>query len=95
MNITIAKLIKVISTLIITGSLGLLAWQLALGFQGESLPPSLNSLFWLGTVILIAHSMEGLIAASKAGSFNQNPLRYGIYTFFVGFVGLKELSNDK
>lgn len=91
MNPTIAKSIKVVSFLITTGALGLLGWNLFLHLQGESLPPNFKSLFWLGNIILVAHSVEGLIAASKASSQNKNPFLYGIYTFFVGFVGLQEL----
>ena len=94
MNPQIAKSIKVISTVAIIFFLGLAGWNLYLRLQGESLPSNLNSAFWLGSVILIAHGVEAIVAASKAGSQAKNPLNYGIYTFFVGFVGLKELSND-
>lgn len=94
MNSTIAKSIKIVSTLAMTGALGLEATNLYLYLQGKSLPTSLNTLFWLGSVALVAHAVEGFIAASKARSHNKNPLSYGIYTFFVGFVGLQELGND-
>ncbi|MEM7758936.1 MAG: hypothetical protein AAF298_12540 [Cyanobacteria bacterium P01_A01_bin.40] len=86
--------IKIISTIIITGSLGLECWNFYLYSQGKSLPDNLNSLFWVGSIILIAHLIEALIAATKASSYQRNPLSYGLYTFFVGFVGLQELLND-
>ncbi|MEM8677556.1 MAG: DUF4499 domain-containing protein [Cyanobacteria bacterium P01_G01_bin.67] len=88
------QLIKIISTIVITGSLGLECWNFYLYFQGESLPDNLNSLFWVGSIILIVHLIEALIAAIKASSYQKNPLSYGLYTFFVGFVSLQELLND-
>jgi hypothetical protein len=94
MNQTIAKSIKIVSTLAMTSALGLSGWNLALHLQGQSLPPHLTSLFWLGSVALVAHGVEGVIAGLKAPAHNKNPLLYGIYTFFVGFVGLQELAKD-
>ena len=94
MNLQIAKSIKIISIIAITFFMGLVGWNFYLNLQGESLPSYLNSAFWLGSIILIAHGAEGMVAASKASSQGKNPLSYGIYTFFVGFVGLQELSND-
>jgi hypothetical protein len=91
MNPTVAKSLKIVSTLAMTGALGLLGWNLSLHLQGESLPSNLTSLFWLGSVALVAHGVEAIIAGLKARAHNKNPLRYGIYTFFVGFVGLQEL----
>lgn len=95
MNSTIAKLIKIASSLVITGSLGLLGWNLFLHLQGASLPPNLTSLFQLGSFILVAHGVEGAIAAFKAPTYNQKPLPWIVYTFFVGFVGLQELANQE
>ena len=94
MSPTAAKSIKIVSTLAMTGALGLEAASLYLHLRGQSLPPRLNALFWLASVALIAHGVEGAIAASKARSHQKNPLTYGIYTFFVGFVGLKELDSN-
>ena len=94
MNPTTAKSIKIVSTLAMTGALGLEATNLYLHLQGQSLPPNLNALFWLGSVALVAHGVEGLIAAARARSHQKNPLSYGIYTFFVGFVGLQELDSN-
>lgn len=37
------------------------------------------------------HFIEGIIAAYKAPLKNKIPINYGIYTFFVGTVGLLEL----
>lgn len=94
MNPNTARAIKIISTLAMTGALSLEAANLYLHLQGQSLPANLNPLFWLGSVALIAHAFEGIIAATKARSHAKNPLSYGIYTFFVGFIGLQELDNN-
>lgn len=95
MNSTVAKFIKIASILVITGALGLLGWNLFLHLHGTSLPPNLISLFRLGSFILVAHVIEGAIAAFKAPTYNQKPLLWGVYTFFVGFVGLQELINQE
>lgn len=94
MKTTAANTIKTISTIAITSALGLQGWNLYLHLQDKSLPSNLNSLFWLGSIALIAHGIEGAIAAFQASSRKINPLIYGIYTFFVGYIGLKELSNN-
>ncbi|MEN9520502.1 MAG: hypothetical protein RLZZ381_3090 [Cyanobacteriota bacterium] len=94
MSSIVIRLIKIASILVITIALGLSGWNLVLHLQGQSLPPNLTSLFWLGSVALVAHGVEGVIAGLKARSHNKNPLLYGIYTFFVGFVGLQELAKD-
>ncbi|MEL6930083.1 MAG: hypothetical protein AAFO95_15790 [Cyanobacteria bacterium J06600_6] len=94
MSPKIAKSIKIVSTIAMTSALGLEAANLYLHLQGQSLPANLTALFWLGSVALVAHGVEGLIAASKARSHDKNPLTYGIYTFFVGFVGLQELNDN-
>jgi len=94
MNPTIAKSIKVVSSLGMTIALGLVGWNLSLSLQGKLLPSNFSPFFWLGSLALVAHSIEGLIAASKASSQDKNPLAYGVYTFFVGFVGLQELKQD-
>ena len=78
----------------ITVALGLEFWNLYLHLHSKSLPDNLNSLFWLGSIILISHVVEGFIAASKASSQDKSPFTYGIYTFFVGFVGLQELADN-
>ena len=89
-----SNIIKVISTVAITSALGLEAGNLYLYLQRRSLPSSLNALFWLASIALITHVIEGAIAAVKARSRSINPLTYGVYTFFVGFIGLKELSDS-
>lgn len=77
-----------------TSALGLQGWNLYLHLNNQLLPTNLKSIFWLASIALIAHGIEGLIAATKAASRHKNPLTYGIYTFFVGTVALKELSDS-
>ena len=91
MNPKISQLIKVTSIMLITAALGLETWSIYLQLNNKLLPTKLNPIWWLGTIALIAHSIEGIVAAFNAGSRNKNPITYGIYTFFVGFVGLQEL----
>ena len=93
MNQATATSIKVISTFAISGALGLEIWNLYLHMEHKSLPSNLHALLWLASVALIAHAVEGVIAGSKASSYAVNPFTYGVYTFFVGFVGLQELQD--
>jgi hypothetical protein len=48
-------------------------------------------LLWIGRFALVAHFLEGIIAFIYAPSRNQPAIASGIYTFFVGTVGLVEL----
>lgn len=91
MNSKISQLIKVTSIVLIAAALGLEIWSIYLQLNHKILPPKLSPVWWLGTIALIAHGIEGIVAAFNASSRNKNPITYGIYTFFVGFVGLQEL----
>lgn len=93
MNSKISQVIKITSTIFISGAIGLECWNIYLNLHNAYLPANLNRILWIGNVALVAHGVEGLIAAFKAGSQNKNPIAYGIYTFFVGFPGLKELDS--
>ena len=90
----ILNTIKIVSTIVITAALGLLGGSLYLRLQGRALPDSLNAFFWLGNLALTAHAIQAAIAAFKAISRDRNPWSYGIYTFFVGSVGLQELLDN-
>ena len=93
MNPNTAKLIKITSTILITSALGLELWNIYLLSNNAVLPANIKPFFWIGTVALVAHAVEGIMAAVRVRDRHQNPITYGIYTFFVGFVGLKELSD--
>jgi hypothetical protein len=85
------SLIKITSTVLITCALGLEIWQIYLQLTNASLPSQLYPISWLANIALIAHFIEGAIASWKASSSHLNFITYGIYTFFVGFIGLLEL----
>jgi hypothetical protein len=83
--------IKVLSTSLITGALGLELGHLAARFMGLEPMAGLAMVFWISRVALVIHAVEGAIAAAYAPARARSALRYGIYTFFVGTVGLVEL----
>lgn len=83
--------IKVVSTILITGAIGLEAWNRYAVLAHQTVPSSLIPVFWIERFALISHFIEAIIAAGYAPSKNKLPLSYGIYTFFVGTVGLLEL----
>ncbi|NJP09701.1 MAG: hypothetical protein HC866_09605 [Leptolyngbyaceae cyanobacterium RU_5_1] len=88
---TAFTLIKVISVVLISGAIGLEAWNLYAILTNRQVPSSLNPVFWIERFAVISHLIEGLIAAYYAPSRNKMPIQYGTYTFFVGTVGLLEL----
>lgn len=90
----ILSLIKIVSTILITCALGLEIGQIYLRLTDISFPNKLYPVLWLASIALIGHLIEGAIAAWKANSYHKNFITYGIYTFFVGFVGLWELSQE-
>ena len=83
--------IKILSTILITGALGLELRNLY-ALQSQMTPLDLPfPLLWIGRFALVAHFLEGIIAFIYAPSRNQSAIASGIYTFFVGTVGLVEL----
>lgn len=85
------NLIKIISSILITGALGLDLWYLYWRLRDRIMPNILAPVLWIANIALAIHLIAGLIAAFKANTFERNFFTYGIYTFFVGFVGLWEL----
>ncbi|MBW4642155.1 MAG: hypothetical protein KME23_03920 [Goleter apudmare HA4340-LM2] len=93
----IFPVIKVISTILITSAI---FWELGnvyATFTHQTIPTSFNVIFWVGRFALTAHFIEGIIAAFYAPTKSKTPIQYGIYTFFVGTIGLLELflENDE
>ena len=83
--------IKIISTILIVGVLGLELRNLY-ALQSQITPLDLPfPLLWIGRFALVAHFLEGIVAFIYAPSRNQPAIASGIYTFFVGTVGLVEL----
>ncbi len=84
----LSNLIKVFSSVLISGALGLELWNVMA--QG-SLFLGWPFVFYLGRLALIGHAIEGIIAAFYAPSKGKPSFSTAIYTFFVGTVGLVEL----
>jgi len=95
---SIILFVKIISTVLIASAIALESWHLYANFTQTPIPNFMNIIFGLERFALIAHLLEGAIAAFSGKP--QNPIAYGTYTFFVGTVGLLELfywpdSNDE
>jgi hypothetical protein len=84
-------IVKVISTFLMTSAIGLEIFNIFELLTKQEIPATLNLLIHLAYIPIIAHFIEALIAAYYAPSKNQNPLKYSVYTFFTGTVGLLEL----
>ncbi|MGF1486946.1 MAG: hypothetical protein ACFBSE_07520 [Prochloraceae cyanobacterium] len=79
--------------------IGAIVWELGniyLVVSHHQIPQSLQTIYWLERPALMIHLIEGIIAAYYSTNKEKNPLIYGIYTFFVGTIGLWELlKNNK
>jgi hypothetical protein len=91
----IFPLIKVTATVFISSAIVLELWHIYAMLANIETPSILSPLFWLERLALISHGIEGIIAAFYAPSKKENPIKYGVYTFFVGTVGLVELFQKK
>jgi succinate dehydrogenase/fumarate reductase cytochrome b subunit len=60
-------------------------------FNHEKIPPVFTSFMFIASVALIIHIIEGIIAAFFTKRKGYDRIKYGIYIFFVGTVGLYEL----
>jgi hypothetical protein len=87
----LTNIIKVLSTILITAAVGLELGNLTTRFISDGSLASLQIVWWIGRIALVAHALEGVIAAFYAPSRQQSPLRYSLYIFFVGTIGLVEL----
>jgi hypothetical protein len=104
MMFVLIQIIKIVSTVVITAAIGLETWfyipnlfkESGILFLNINISTVLESRFlslmlWVGSFAITVHFIEAVIAAFYASSRNKNPIKYGIYTFFVGTVGLLEL----
>ncbi|MBD2138780.1 hypothetical protein H6F32_14610 [Anabaena sp. FACHB-1237] len=90
-------IIKIIASILIPSAIGLEIWniQLIINHQELPIPDILNPILIFTHVALFAHFIEGIIASIYAPTKNKPAIKYGIYTFLVGTVGLLELwEND-
>jgi hypothetical protein len=83
--------IKIISTCAISGAIGLEIWNIIAVLTDRSLPNLVSVILPISRFAMIAHAIEGAIAAAYAPSKQKMSLQFGIYTFFIGTVGLLEL----
>lgn len=83
--------LKAASTLCIAGAVGLELGNLCAKFILGHPLQGFDTIFYISRFALIAHAIEGAIAAIYSPSKQQSPLGYAIYTFFVGAPGLAEL----
>lgn len=90
-KLLIIKIIKLLSPILMLGFLVLDSDFIYLYFNHREIPSLVKILTIMGTLILIIHLMEAIIAGFLAKDKEENPLNYGIYTFFIGTIGLFEL----
>lgn len=79
------------STILITGAIGLELWHLGAVLAQSQIPSFLQPIFWVERVAVGIHLIEAVIAALYAKRKHKAAIPTGIYTFFVGSVGLVEL----
>ncbi|MFB2934978.1 hypothetical protein ACE1B6_06840 [Aerosakkonemataceae cyanobacterium BLCC-F154] len=85
------SLLKVISPVVMVAAIALELWNLEARLTTNHFPSSLMPVLWLGHFAISVHSIEAVVAAIYAPAKKHKPIQYGIYTFFVGTVGLWEL----
>jgi len=90
-KIKLFPIIKIISIPLITSAMGLELWNMQTSITNNQLPTILTPALIIAHFALSAHFIEAIIAAYYAPSRNQTSIKYAVYTFFVGTVGLLEL----
>ncbi|MGA9381647.1 MAG: hypothetical protein WBV73_23035 [Phormidium sp.] len=87
----LVSLLKVISPVVMVSAIALELWHLEARLTTSQFPSSLMPVLWFGHFAITVHLIEAVVAALNAPSKQHEPIQYGIYTFFVGTVGLWEL----
>ena len=95
MKTLITQLIKIVSPIAMIGAISLDLGMFYFSLNHWQMPDFLTIFVIVGSVALVIHAIEAIIAAFFARNKGHNPLKYGIYTFFVGTVGLIELFEQK
>lgn len=85
------KLIKIISPIVMIGAIILEIVMVYFRLNDWKIPDFLTIVAIIALVALIIHFGEAIIAAFFAHRKGHNPLKYGIYTFLIGTIGLLEL----
>ncbi len=76
-------------------AIGLESWNIYAAINQLQIPSGIKPIFWIERVAVVAHLFEAIIAAVKAGSRDKVWYKYGVYTFFVGTIGLMELFDEE
>lgn len=87
--------IKIASIVLMTGAIGLELWNIYAIINQLEIPSNIKPIFWIERVAVAAHLVEAIIAAFNAGSKDKVWYKYGVYTFFVGTIGLMELFDEE
>lgn len=95
MNSLITQIIKIVSPIVMIGAIFLEIEMIYFRLNHRQISNFVTFLMIIGGVAIIIHIAEGIIAAFLANKKGFNPLKYGIYTFFVGTVGLFEILEKK
>jgi hypothetical protein len=90
MNEKVSTGIKITSTLLISNAIGLEVWKIVAEFTNSELPHLPSLLFLISRLAMTIHAIEGAIAAICTPD-KTKALQAGIYTFFVGTLGLLEI----
>lgn len=78
-----------------TGAIILELWNAYMFVNNKPILNNLTIIFWIERIVITIHFLEAVIATVYAPVKNRIPLQYGIYTFFVGTIGLLELFNQE
>ena len=92
MKFFIIKSVKFISPIVMLGAIFFDANFIYLSVNNQDMPKFFMALFILGTLAIIVHGIEGIVAVFMAkNKEDKNPILYGIYTFLTGTIALYEL----
>jgi hypothetical protein len=90
-NSRVLVLVKGLSAVLTASAIGLESWYIYTVLNHGTVASSLIPIFWIGRIIWGSHLIEGVVAAIYAPFKQKSPIQSGIYTLFVGTVGLLEL----
>ena len=88
MSNPILTVIKGLSIALISTFLILESWNLS---TPTPLPDRLHLALLMGHFVLTVHSIEAIVASIYGRTQGKHPIRYALYSFFVGFPSLLEL----
>ncbi|MBE9214798.1 hypothetical protein IQ247_19340 [Plectonema cf. radiosum LEGE 06105] len=88
-NLFVINVIKIISTVLMIGAIGLELGHIYALKNHLQIPDIIRPILVIERVAVGVHLIEAIIASFKAGS------KYGVYTFFVGTIGLVELFGEE